>query len=371
MKHNKSMKKETIYKILFFYFPFLILISISLVLMYHAKFITDIFANHFERQILWFTIGFIILFVSHFLPLEKLFKYSFIFYIINIILLILVLFIGESTNGAKAWLSLKYFSFQPSEFMKLSYTLFLAHYLAKKKPKKWYQELWLLFKVFILFLIPSLLIFLEPDTGAILFLAIITIVSLFFSNIRKRWLIILSILILAIGGIFTYFYLFKKEVLLALLGSSIFYRIDRLLSIGNGMQIENALIAIGSAPFFRFNLTEVGIYIPEAPTDFAFSLCANVFGISGELIIILCFFILDSYLHSYSQKIIKKEQKIFATSFLCCLIVNEFINISMNLGLFPIIGIPLPFVSYGGSSTIVSFLYLAFIFSLKRKKLKN
>ena len=214
-------------------------------------------------------------------------------------------------------------------------------------------------------------IFLEPDTGAIVFLAIITIVSLFFSNIRKRWLIILSILLLSCGGIFTYLYLLKKEVLLVLLGSTIFYRIDRLLSIGNGMQIENALIAIGSAPFFRFNLTEAGIYIPEAPTDFAFSLCANVFGISGELIIILCFFILDSYLHSYNQKIIKKEQKIFASSFLCCFIVNEFINISMNLGLFPIIGIPLPFVSYGGSSTIVSFLYLAFIFSFKRRRSKN
>ncbi len=368
MKHNKDMKKETIYKIIFFYFPFLILMGISLVLMYHAKFITDTFARHFERQILWFSIGFIILFLAHFFKLEKLFKYSFWFYLGNIFLLIFVLFIGKSTNGAKAWLSFKYFSFQPSEFMKLSYTLFLAHYVSKQKPKKWYQELLLLLKVFLLFLIPSLLIFLEPDTGAIVFLFIITVVSLGFSSISKRWLILMGVLLLCFVSLFTYFYLYQKEVLLSFLGSSIFYRIDRLLTIGSGMQIENALIAIGSAPFYQFNLTKTGIYIPEAPTDFAFALTANVFGILGELILILMFFILDSYLHSYSKKIKKKEQKIFAYSFLTCLIVNELINISMNLGLFPIIGIPLPFVSYGGSSLIVSFLFLAFIFSFKKKK---
>ena len=133
------------------------------------------------------------------------------------------------------------------------------------------------------------------------------------------------------------------------------------------MQIENALIAIGSAPLWQFSLTETGIYIPESPTDFVFALSSNVFGLTGNIVILLSFLVLDFYLIGYIKKIKRKEYRIFGYSFLAIFIVSQLVNISMNLGLIPIIGIPLPFVSYGGSSTIVLFLYLAIIFSCDHK----
>lgn len=131
------------------------------------------------------------------------------------------------------------------------------------------------------------------------------------------------------------------------------------------MQIENALIAIGSAPFYKLSLTSVGIYIPESPTDFAFALTSNVFGIIGNIIILLSFLFMDSYLISYNKHL-KKEKKVFAKTFLGIFLMSQIINISMNLGLIPIIGIPLPFVSYGGSSTITLFLFIGIIFNNKK-----
>ena len=169
-----------------------------------------------------------------------------------------------------------------------------------------------------------------------------------------------------IGGFF-YCYFFQKDFLISIIGTTFFYRVERLFSFGTGMQIENALIAIGSAPLWRFSLTEVGIYIPESPTDFVFALSSNVFGLTGNIVILLSFLVLDFYLIGYIKKIKRKEYRIFGYSFLAIFIVSQLVNISMNLGLIPIIGIPLPFVSYGGSSTIVLFLYLAIIFSCNHK----
>ena len=346
------MEKKFDWKILFFIFPFLILLTISLLINYHAAFITELYDNHFEKQLLWIGIGFAMLFFMRFIPIRLFFKYSFFLYLINVLLLILVLFIGKDINGAKAWIDLKYFSFQPSEFMKISYSLYLASLCAKKKFYSWKDEIKFLIYVLFIFAIPSLLVFLEPDTGAILFYFFITIVLLWNSRLHKRWLIILALLALACICGFFYLYFWQKDLLISL----------------TGMQIENALIAIGSAPLWRFSLTETGIYIPEAPTDFAFALTSNVLGIGGNILILLAFLILDFYFISYRKKIRKKEYQLFLDAFLVIFLLSQIINISMNLGIFPIIGIPLPFISYGGSSTIVLFIYLAILFQTTKKK---
>ena len=165
--------------------------------------------------------------------------------------------------------------------------------------------------------------------------------------------------------VFFYCYFFQKDFLISIIGTSFFYRVERLFSLGSGMQIENAKIALGSAPWFRFSILETGIYIPEAPTDFVFSLTANVFGLFGNMLILFSYFLLDFYFLSFQKKEKGKEKKLFVSLFLILFIGSQLINIAMNLGLFPIIGIPLPFLSYGGSSTIVLFLFLGIIFSRK------
>ena len=364
------MEKKFDWKNLFFIVPFLLLISISLLLMYHAGFISNLYQNHFEKQLLWFGIGFLVLIFFHFFPIQYLFKYSLFFYIFNVLLLILVLFIGKNINGAKAWIDLKYFSFQPSEFMKVSYSLYLAYLCSKKKFFRWRDEIKFLLYVLLLFAIPAVLVFLEPDTGAIIFYFFITLILLWNSRIHKRWFVIFGILVVSLISVFFYLYFWQKDLLISLIGTTFFYRVDRLFSLGSGMQIENALIAIGSAPLWRFSLTETGIYIPEAPTDFAFALTSNVLGITGNILILLAFLLLDFYFIHYAKKIKKKEYRLFLYAFLVIFIFSQLINISMNIGIFPIIGIPLPFISYGGSSTIVLFIFLGIIFQSTKKKLK-
>ncbi len=365
------MEKKFDWKNLFFIIPFLILISMSLLLMYHAGFISNLYQNNFEKQLLWFGIGFLILIFFKFFPIKLLFKYSLFLYIINVLLLILVLFIGKNINGAKAWIDLKYFTIQPSEFMKISYSLYLAYLCSKKKFFRWRDEIKFILYVLLLFAIPAILVFLEPDTGAIIFYFFITLVLLWNSRIHKRWFVIFGIFVISLIGGFFYLYFWQKDLLISLIGTTFFYRVDRLFSLGNGMQIENALIALGSAPLWRFSLTETGIYIPEAPTDFIFALTSNVFGITGNIIILLCFLMLDFYFINYAKKIKKKEYRLFLYSFLVIFILSQLINISMNIGIFPIIGIPLPFLSYGGSSTIVLFIYLAIIFQTNASKRIN
>ncbi len=371
MNHNNNMKAKKILQQSIFFLPFLILLTISLFLMYHAQFITNVYSNHFEKQMLWFGIGILLLFLFHFIPSKKLFQYSFFFYLGNIILLFLVLFIGKDVNGAKAWLDFKYFSFQPSELMKLSLALFLAQRISHKKFYRWRDEFLFLCEVLLYLLVPCVLVFLEPDTGAIIFYALITFILLWNSTIHKRWFILLGIFLVAILSGFIYCYFFQKDLLISFIGTTFFYRVERLLSFGEGMQIENALIAIGSAPIIRFSITQTGIYIPESPTDFSFALTANVFGLAGNLTILICFLLLDWYFLNFLKKRKNKTEKLFTLSFFTIFIVSQLINISMNLGIFPIIGIPLPFVSYGGSSTIVLFLFLGILFSFVSKKAKT
>ena len=182
MKHNLYVYLLHSLKHLFFWIPFLLLLTISLFLMYHAQFISDIYQNHFERQALWIGIGFFILFLFRFIKSDFLFRYSKYFYLISLALLVLVLFVGTGVNGSRAWLNLKYFNLQPSELMKLAYSLYLTTLVTQKKFHKWTDEFKFLLYVLLLLIFPCILVFLEPDTGAILFYCLITLVLLWNSK---------------------------------------------------------------------------------------------------------------------------------------------------------------------------------------------
>lgn len=360
------MKKINLIRHILFFIFMIILCGISLALMYHASFISPVYNGHFNHQCLWFIIGFLIIFITHFIDTDLFFKYSFWLYIINLLLLVLVLIMGVNVNGSKAWLNLKFFSFQPSEIMKFSLALYVSYLVVKMRTSNLKEELLLIGKVLVIFLLPSILVFLEPDTGALIFYALICLVCLYSSSIHKWWFVLLAFIFISGISLFFYAYFYQKDLLISLIGTTFFYRVERLFNFRSGMQIENALIALGSAPLYRLSLTSVGIYIPESPTDFAFALTSNVFGIMGNVVILICFLFMDSYLISYNKMLKDREKKVFARVFLGIFLMSQIINISMNLGLMPIIGIPLPFISYGGSSTITLFLFMGIIFSKKK-----
>ena len=211
--------------------------------------------------------------------------------------------------------------------------------------------------------------FLEPDTGAIIFYFLSAITILFFAPIKKIWFIILGIIIILFIGLFIFLYIYNQDILINILGTSFFYRVERIITFKteSSYQLENALIAIGSSSIFGTGLNNISIYIPEAPTDFIFAFSISNFGIITGILIILCYLIIDLFLLSNFFKLKNKKIKLVLISFISIFVFQQIINIGMNLGLLPIIGIPLPFLSYGGSTIIIYFLFIAIILSLLKK----
>ncbi len=320
--------------------PILILNIISLFYLHST--------SYFNKQLLYLFLSYIILFIFSKIKTKYIFKYIRYLYIFSIFLLILVLLVGREVHGAKAWLHLFGFSIQPSEITKLILTIYLAYLTYKNKN---------IILLIILTIIPSILTFLEPDTGAIIFYLIILISSIKYSNIKKKYLIIGISIILLFIGINISLYFINKDLLINIYGTKLFYRIDRLISFKeqNNIQTINSLISIGS-----HNL----IYIPENHNDFIFASIISKYNPLIFITIIICFAsILLYYIKYISKK--KNISNIFNFIILNMLLFQIFYNILMNLSLLPIIGIPLPFLSYGGSYLITLYALIGISINLK------
>ncbi len=351
--HNIHMKKNIKY---FIYIPLIIIMVFSFLNMINARLIDNVYNNHLIKQIIWYILGFGIIFIFSKINVKKLFNLSFVFYLLSIILLILVLFLGKEINGAKAWFHFGFFSFQPSELCRLTLTLFLVNLTNKfnKQIKK--NEIKYIFLMILATLIPSILVFLEPDTGAIIFYLIIFLVCLFNAQINKKWFILIVISFIFLISAFFYLYFFQQDLLIKLIGTSFFYRIDRLIDFKNNYQITNALILIGSASFFGSGLNKASLYVPEAPTDFILSFSIGNFGLFGGIIILLSYLTLNLLLINLIKK---ANNKLFAKVFISLFLFQQLYNILMNIAFLPIMGIPLPFLSYGGSGLLIYFIFLA------------
>ena len=362
MAHTKNMKRlKQNYGLLFI--PIILIMLISFLNMANASLISSSYNYHLLKQILWYSLGFGLIFFLTRLNLQKIFKYSFYFYLLGLGLLFLVLVFGHVINGAKAWFTFGFFSFQPSELMKLALALYLTKIISETKLPNWQAELKLIMKVLIITLIPSLLVFLEPDTGAIIFFFLIAFTLLFFAKISKWWFLLFLGLLAFFSLSFYLLYIFNQDLLIKLIGTSFFYRVERLLTFTsqNSYQLENALVVIGSAGLWGSGLGRVSLYIPEAPTEFIFAFNIGNFGLIAGVLILLLYFVLDLYLVYLVQKGNEEKIKLFLISFISIFFFQQIINIGMNLGLLPIIGIPLPFLSYGGSTIIIYFLFLGII----------
>ena len=197
--------------------PLLILNVISLFNMYNSKYINNMYNNALIKQLIWFIIGYLIIFIVKKFKFKKILYYSKYLYIFSCILLLLVLFIGNNINGAKCWFNIFGFSFQPSELTKFSLSLYLSYIIVNNKCKNIKDEIKVVIKLFILFLIPSVLVFLEPDTGAIISFFIIFLVILFNSKLNKWWYIIISIIIVIIISLLFILYFYKQDILINIL----------------------------------------------------------------------------------------------------------------------------------------------------------
>jgi rod shape determining protein RodA len=352
---------------------------ISLFSIYSASsYLSKDLGNLVIKQLIWYTIGFIIIVIMSLLNREKLYKYSFILYLVGNILLIGLLIFAPITNGSKAWFYIPFLgSFQPSEFMKVILIITIAsviHYFDQKEHTL-LNEFKMIITVFIITIIPSILTFLEPDTGVVIMYFIIMISMLFISGIRYRWFIIAFVGLATFIATVLILHTYYQNLFIELFGSKLFYRIDRLLAwqSGTGMQLENSLAAIGSSCFFCFGFNKTPIYFPEPQTDFIFATYASNFGFFGSLILISLIIYFDlAIINSLSSKT-KKIDKYVIGGIIALLIYQQIQNIGMTIGLLPITGITLPFISYGGSSLSSYMIIIGLIFNIniQNKLYKN
>lgn len=307
--------------------PMFILNIISLLYLHNTP--------YFNKQLIYIIISYIILFIFSKLNYKVFIKYSKYFYYLCLFLLILVLFIGREINGSKAWIKIYSFSIQPSELTKLGMIIFFL-YLSHKKIN--------ILKLIILTLIPAILTFLEPDTGAIIFYIIIFVSFLKYSNISKKTTIMLLVIITLFIISHTVIYFVDKDILINIYGSSIIYRLERIITFKNQDNIQNvySLISIGS-----HNL----LNIPENHNDFIFASLISKYSLFVFITIIMSYiFIFIYYINRLNKK--RNISNILNFTILNMLLFQIFYNILMNLSLVPIVGIPLPFLSYGGSYLI-------------------
>lgn len=315
--------------------------------------------NIFIKQIIFYIIGLIILITAYYKK-KEIIKYSFWLYLFINILLLLLLIMGISINGSRCWLILGPISFQPSEFMKIFLIILIAKVLSKYRSKKnMKKEFKMLLTIFLLVLIPSILTFLEPDTGVVLIYFIIMFSIILYRGINKKWYWIFLTVLGIIASIILIIMLLKKEVLINFLDNSIFYRLDRIFNWQkqSGYQLENSMITIASSGLFGFGINNVPLYYPEASTDFIFTTFSSIFGFIGNIILFIIIIVFDINILKIIGNKTKKTDEYLLIGLFSMILYQQVQNISMTIGLLPITGITLPFISYGGSS-LLSYMFI-------------
>ena len=358
--------------------PIFIFFIISVISIFSTKdLLTEEFNNLYLKQIVWYLVGITLAYMSMILGNKFLYNNAYIFYIIGVLSLILVLFFGITVNNATCWFKIPFLgTLQPSEFMKIFLIIVLARMINDFNENNKYpsasDEFKFIIKVLIIIAIPSFLTFIEPDTGAVIMYLIISFVMLFIGGVRARWFIISISMFIIFLGTFLGIYYFNQDLFIDIFGTSFFYRMDRITnwSSSSGFQLNNSMIAIGSSGILGHGINQTPIYFPEMQTDFIFAVFVSNTGFMGAMFLIIVIIFFDFTLIGYASRTTNDADKYAIGGIIGVLIFQQIYNISMTIGLLPIMGITLPFISYGGSSLLSYMLLLGMIFNISNESLR-
>ncbi|MCI6107331.1 MAG: FtsW/RodA/SpoVE family cell cycle protein [Candidatus Faecimonas sp.] len=359
--------------------PICIMAAISIVTIYSAlTYTSSELGNLALKQALWYIIGsFLVAFLIH-MKNEYLYRHTIFLYILGNLLLLGLLLFAEPVNNSKCWFTIPGIgSLQPSEFMKIFIMLMLAtmihNFRSDYTNPTLKQEFIFILKTLVIVLIPSILTFLQPDTGAVIIYFIIYFCMMFASGIRIRWFLIAGgVFLLLLAIIFGIFFL-QQDLFINLFGTDLFYRFERIFNwqSGTGLQLENALAAIGSAGFFGHGFNHTPIYFPESSTDFIFAVYASNFGLLGVIILLTLIVYFDSQIILLAKRKLVDTDKYILAGILGMLLFQQVQNIGMTVGLLPITGITLPFISYGGSSLLSYMVIVGIILNISMEKARH
>ena len=322
--------------------------------------------NLFIRQLVWLCAGFTLMFCSLLGDYQQLKRVSLWLYLLALFLLIAVLLIGKDVNGSKRWLELGGFQFQPSEFMKITIVIYLASYFSSQEASP-YPDLKKLALPMLLILIPVLVILAQPDLGTAITILAISATIIFFVGIRWRYIISGVLLIVPlIYPVWEHVLKpYQKRRILILL------RPD-LDPLGAGYHIRQSKIAIGSGMLWGkgfLNGTQNKLhFLPEKHTDFIFSVWAEEWGFVGCFVLLTLFALLILLCLRVARRSKDRYGSLLVVGMTALVLWQVLINIGMVIGLLPVVGITLPFVSYGGSSLIALCLAIGLIENVSMRR---
>jgi len=343
----------------------ILLVGFGLLSIYSSSLGKGDFLN-FKKQIIFFGIGIILMILISFFDWRMLREdphLILILYFLCLFLLVGLFFFAPEIRGTKSWYKLGPVSIDPIEFTKIVLIILLAKYFSTRHIEMYRINHILISGLYIF--IPSLLVFLQPDLGSVLILISLWIGVLILSGIKIRHFLILVLVFLLIL-IFSWSTILKdyqKERIL----SFIWPQISDTLKIGWNQR--QAKIAIGSGGIFgqgvsKGSQTQLG-FLPEPQTDFIFSAIAEETGLIGVSFLLFLFSILIWRIFKIAISSQSNFAYLFASGLSLLFITQIFINIGMNIGILPIIGIPLPLISYGGSSLVATLIGLGILQSIK------
>ena len=387
----------------------LVFISSILIKSVQREFLQSDFLNHLFTGLLGY---FLAIFISY-IPIERIKKYLIPLYCCSLLSLLLIYFFGISIYGAQRWLSLGIFSFQPSEVAKLSTILTLALVLERKS----ISSIKDLILPFLIVVIPWLLIFFQPDLGTSLVLIVLTFVMLYWSRMPIEWLLILvcciftSLFYLISPNLLIFWLPFmgylayrssQKKIIFSMFTLALHslvikltpfiwefglkdYQKDRLVlfldpsrdPLGGGYHLLQSKIAIGSGGLLGTGLLNGKLtnlqFIPEQHTDFIFSALGEELGFLGCILVLFLFFVLIGRLVKVSENARTNFESLIIIGIASTFLFQIIINLFMTIGLGPVTGIPLPFMSYGRTSLLINFICIGLALSTlnRSRSLKN
>ena len=341
-------------------FSILVLGIVSMFAMYSTD--GGEFKYHTESHIIRFLFFFVMFFALSFIQIRFWHSTSYLIYIIFLILLIGVKYFGLTSSGSQRWLNFYFMNLQPSELMKIGLILFLAKYYHRISIENVNRLKFLFIPIFVL-ITPVLLVVMQPDLGTAILIAAGGVVTAWLAGVKAKYFtyaLLIFILLLPIAISFLKPY--QKARILTFLN-------PEKDPLGAGYQIIQSKIAIGSGGLFGkgfLNGSQSYLdYLPEKHTDFIFTLFSEEFGFLGSIFILLLYGLIISRIVRIGNMTRSNFGKLYCYSFATAFFIYVVVNMGMVLGLLPIVGSPLPIMSYGGSSMMAIMLGLGIAMSCK------
>ncbi len=343
----------------------LILIQVfGLIAVYSATYVghpSTFFYKHLTFVILFWIV--VVLLASE--KFENFLDLSFYVYLANVLLLLLVLLYGVEVNGARRWIRIGFLNLQPSEFMKFSLILISAYLLPMIKGLKDKRVILLV----LIYAIPAMITLKQPDLGTTGAYFVPLVFMLLARGVPLRYFVLAGISFIALIPLFWNYFLkpYQKQRILAVIDPYSYY-------YESGYQLIQSKISIGSGMLFGKGILEGTqthlLFLPEKHTDFIFAVIGEEFGFLGTATLTLLFFLLLLRMLTYYMKFHRLSEEIYAVGVFSLILFQFGVNTLMTMGYFPVVGIPLPFVSMGGSAMLSYALMIGLLQSIY-KKYKN